>query len=114
MSRHLERLEVFVSSHTDNLTEIEELLQDYLDSSRQGGQHKAWTVDYSVATLDFHLTEKKSLVSLSSTPNILFNKVMTVFTTLCCEIDDLRREVRYASYSLRLLGHSICVSVYPP
>ncbi|XP_071809991.1 WASH complex subunit 4-like [Asterias amurensis] len=86
----LKRYGKFLEDYATQLKGIE----DALDSSIGD----AWDFTLDPVSLQFLPYEQTSILELIKTDNKIFNKVMTVFASLCCEMNKLKHEAETKFY----------------
>ncbi|XP_071139375.1 WASH complex subunit 4-like isoform X2 [Mytilus edulis] len=84
----------FLEDYATQLREIEEALDDSIGDS--------WDMTLDPISLQLLPYEQTSLLQLIRTDNKIFNKIITVFAALCCEMQSLKHEAENKFYNALL------------
>ncbi|VDI58372.1 WASH complex subunit 7, partial [Mytilus galloprovincialis] len=84
----------FLEDYATQLREIEEALDDSIGDS--------WDMTLDPISLQLLPYEQTSLLQLIRTDNKIFNKIITVFASLCCEMQSLKHEAENKFYNALL------------
>ncbi|XP_064632766.1 WASH complex subunit 4-like isoform X2 [Lineus longissimus] len=84
----------FLEEYANQLKEIEDALDDSISD--------AWDMTLDPISLQFLPYEQTSLLKLVNTNNKIFNKVITVISSLCCEMNTLKYEAENKFYNALL------------
>lgn len=83
--QHLSKLKAFVSQYSTQLQEIEEALEEALSQE--------WEITSEPIFLQIQPYEQTNILQIIRTDNKVFNKIMSVFASLCLEIQFLKEVV---------------------
>jgi len=100
LSQVTEKLQSFIEKYGKQLHEIENALDETLS--------EVWDSTLAPIQLNAQPYEQTNILQLIRTDNKVFNKIITVFASLCLEIQQLQTQAKDTLYApLKLLGEKV-------
>ena len=96
----LDEMKSFMKKYGASLGELREALSDTVS--------EAWYTENKIINLDMKPKDNTAITSMIKTDNVQFNKIATVFSVLCSEMNYLCEQAHHKFFGpLTMFGHDI-------